>query len=231
VAKDTATSRTGEARIEAQIGYHFSHQDLLVRALTHRSHGNSHNESLEFLGDSVLSCAISTALYRRFSRLKEGELSRMRASVVRQDSLHQVALSISLPDAIRLGEGELKSGGAQRPSILADAVEAILGAVFLDGGYEAAEAVTQRTFGFLLDSLNPQAHGKDSKTLLQEVLQSRKLAVPKYSVVQTQGAAHCRVFDVECVIVELQLRTTGTGSTRRLAEQEAALHAFKKLSP
>ena len=155
----------------------------------------------------------------------------MRASVVRQDSLHQVALSISLPDAIRLGEGELKSGGAQRPSILADAVEAILGAVFLDGGYEAAEAVTQRTFGFLLDSLNPQAHGKDSKTLLQEALQSRKLAVPKYSVVQTQGAAHCRVFDVECVIVELQLRTTGTGSTRRLAEQEAALHAFKKLSP
>ena len=215
--------------LQERIGYKFSSSELLVQALTHRSHGNSHNERLEFLGDSVLSCAVSAALYRRFSRLTEGELSRMRASLVRQDSLHQVALSLSLTDAIRLGEGELKSGGLQRPSILADTVEAILGAVFLDGGYVAAEAVTLRIFGFLLDSLNPKAHGKDAKTLLQEALQSKRIAVPQYAVVSTQGAAHSRVFEVECIIAELQLRTTGSGSTRRFAEQEAALQAYKKL--
>jgi len=230
VAKDIATDKAGHAWLEARIGYKFSRPELLAQALTHRSHGNTHNERLEFLGDSVLSCAVSAALYRRFSRLKEGELSRMRASLVRQDSLHQVALSISLSEALRLGEGELKSGGLQRPSILADAVEAILGAVFLDGGYDAAEAVTTRTFGFLLESLNPKAHGKDSKTLLQEVLQAKKLPVPTYSVVSTEGAAHSRIFSVECVVADLQLRTTGVGPTRRLAEQEAALRAFKKLS-
>jgi ribonuclease-3 len=216
-------------RLEQRLEYRFVTPALLIQALTHRSCGVPNNERLEFLGDSVLNCAVSAALHSRFPGLKEGELSRLRANLVCQDALCDVARSLSLQEFIRLGEGELKSGGMQRPSILADTVEAILGAVFLDGGYAEAEAVTLRIFAPLFEAVDPKAHGKDAKTLLQEVLQSRRIAVPTYTVVATRGADHSREFDVECTVPQIDLSTTGTGLTRRAAEQEAAHQAYKKL--
>ena len=216
-------------QLQARLGYRFSRPELLVQALTHRSHSNPHNERLEFLGDSVLNCVIASEIYRRYSRLKEGELSRLRANLVRQDALHQVAQGLALGQFLRLGGGEQRTGGSARPSILADSVEAILGAVFLDGGFGAAQAVTLNIFGVLLDDLNPKSQGKDPKTLLQEVLQSKRIPLPKYAVVSTQGAAHDQRFEVECVIPDLALRSTGSGATRRVAEQEAAMRAFEML--
>jgi ribonuclease-3 len=217
------------APLEVRLGYSFSRPELLDQALTHRSYGSSHNERLEFLGDGVLNCAVAAVLYGRFAGLSEGELSRLRASLVRQDSLHKVAKLLALADWLNLGEGERKSGGLQRPSILADAVEGIIGAVFLDGGYEAAESVILRIFQPLIERLDPKSPRKDSKTTLQEVLQARKIDLPKYAVVACRGAAHSRVFEVECVISELGIRTTGSGATRRLAEQDAAVRAFAVL--
>jgi len=216
-------------QLERRLEYKFVSPTLLVQALTHRSCGVPNNERLEFLGDSVLNCAVSAVLYGRYPRLKEGELSRLRASLVRQDALCEVARALSLKDFIRLGEGELKSGGLQRPSILADAVEAVVGAIFLDGGYAAAEAATLRMLSPLFESVDPKAHGKDAKTLLQEFLQSRRIPVPTYSVVATRGSAHSRQFDVACEVPQLELTTIGSGSTRRAAEQEAASLAYKQL--
>ena len=200
-------------RIQQRIGYRFQQPDLLAQALTHRSHSTSHNERLEFLGDSVLGCAMADELYRRFNRLEEGVLTRLRASLVRQESLHQVAQILELGDCLRLGEGELKSGAYTRPSILADALEAIFGAVFLDGGYE----------------LDPKAPAKDPKTRLQEWLQSRRVALPTYAITATQGAAHNQSFEVECSIPELSVRATGSGATRRAAEQAAAQGVYELL--
>jgi ribonuclease-3 len=216
-------------QLQARLGHSFSRPELLVQALTHRSHSNSHNERLEFLGDSVLNCVIASELYRRFPRLKEGELSRLRANLVRQDALHQVAQSLALGGMLRLGEGEQRSGGSARPSILADTVEALLGAVFLDGGYNAARAATLRIFDTLLDAVDPKSQGKDPKTLLQEVLQSKRIPLPKYTVLATQGAAHDQRFEVECAVPELELRSTGSGATRRVAEQEAAMRVYELL--
>lgn len=229
MAKESLAGLTNRELIHSRIGYSFSRPELLAQALTHRSHGNPHNERLEFLGDGVLNCVIAAELYRRFTRLKEGELSRLRANLVRQESLHQIAQAVGLGGWLRLGEGELKSGGLQRPSILADAVEGVLGAAFLDGGYGAAERVVLKVFGPMLDELDLKSPRKDAKTLLQETLQSRRIALPQYGVVSTQGAAHSRSFEVECVIPELSLRTTGSGSTRRVAEQEAALRAYETI--
>jgi ribonuclease III len=215
--------------LERRIGYSFARPDLLAQALTHRSWGAAHNERLEFLGDGVLNCVVAAELYERFGTLKEGELSRLRANLVRQDTLHQLAQGLLLGEHLRLGEGEVKTGGAARPSILADAFEALVGAVFLDGGFEAAREVTRRLYSALLADLDPRDPAKDPKTLLQELLQARKLALPQYSVVATQGAAHSQQFEVECVIAELSLRTRGNGSSRRIAEQEAARRAFEQL--
>jgi ribonuclease III len=215
--------------LERRIGYSFAQPDLLAQALTHRSYGSVHNERLEFLGDGVLNCVVAAELYERFGALKEGELSRLRANLVRQNTLHQLAQELLLGEQLRLGEGEVKTGGAARPSILADAFEALVGAVFLDGGFEAAREVTRRLYSALLADLDPRDPGKDPKTLLQELLQARKLALPQYSVVATQGAAHNQQFEVECVIAELSLRTKGNGSSRRIAEQEAARRAFEQL--
>jgi ribonuclease-3 len=216
-------------RLEERVGYGFSRPELLERALTHRSHGTPHNERLEFLGDSVLNCVIAADLYERFGELPEGDLSRLRARLVRQEALHEIAQGLGLGEQLRLGEGELKSGGSTRPSILADAFEALIGAIFLDGGFASAGEAVKRVYRPLLAGLDPRDLGKDPKTLLQELLQARRVALPQYAVLATRGAAHNQNFEVECVIPGLSVRTTGSGSNRRAAEQEAALRAFEQI--
>ena len=216
-------------RLEESVGYGFSRPELLEQALTHRSHGTPHNERLEFLGDSVLNCVIAAELYERFGDLPEGDLSRLRARLVRQEALHEMAQGLGLGEYLRLGEGELKSGGSTRPSILADAFEALIGAIFLDGGFVSAADAVKRVYRPLLAGLDPQDLGKDPKTLLQELLQARRIALPQYAVLATRGAAHSQNFEVECVIPALSVRTTGSGSNRRAAEQEAALRAFEQI--
>lgn len=209
------------------LGYQFSDPVLLRRALTHRSHGFPHNERLEFLGDSVVNCIIALELYSRFPDLAEGELSRLRANLVNQQSLATVADRIQLGEHILLGDGEARSGGAGRPSILADAVEAVIGAAFIDGGFEAARKVASALFGDSLARIDPHASGKDPKTLLQEYLQGRHIALPRYSVIATHGEAHAQHFEVECVIAALDIRSVGEGSSRRGAEQQAARLAYE----
>lgn len=218
-----------QARLEEAIGHRFSRPELLRQALTHRSYGSPHNERLEFLGDSVLNCIAATLLYERYPALKEGELSRLRANLVRQESLAQLAQSLSLGDYLHLGEGELKSGGFRRPSILADGLEAIFGAVYLDAGFAAAQAVIERLYNPLLEQVDPKASGKDAKTALQELLQGRKLPLPQYSLVATRGEAHAQEFEVECMIPALGIRSTGTGASRRIAEQVAACEAMNRM--
>ncbi|MEK7842870.1 MAG: ribonuclease III, partial [Pseudomonadota bacterium] len=197
--------------------------------LTHRSHSSPHNERLEFLGDSVLNCAVAGLIFRHFPNLPEGELSRLRASLVNQQALFELAQALDLGEQIRLGEGELKSGGHRRPSILADTLEAVLGAIYLDGGFAQAEKVVATLFMPLLQQLNPQTIDKDPKTLLQEYLQSRKLGLPQYSVVTTSGEAHQQQFLVECIITKLNIRTIGEGASRRSAEQGAAKQAYEQV--
>lgn len=209
------------------IGYRFNNIDLLRRALTHRSHGAAHNERLEYLGDSVLNCAIALELYQKFPQLTEGELSRLRASLVNQQSLSAVARQFGFGERILLGEGELRSGGFRRPSILADAVEAVVGAAFLDGGFDTALNVVRALFADPLATVDPRTTGKDPKTLLQEYLQSRRIALPRYAVVATRGEAHQHVFQVECVIPDLNIRSLGEGNSRRSAEQSAARQAYE----
>lgn len=212
---------------DPSIGHRFSDPELLRRALTHRSYSASHNERLEYLGDSVVNCIVALELYHKFPDLPEGELSRLRANLVNQQSLAAVAQRFSLGERLRLGEGELRSGGARRPSMLADAVEAVVGAAFLDGGFEAARKVVRFLLGSAIDAIDPAASGKDPKTLLQEYLQARKLALPQYAVIATRGGAHEQQFQVECVIAELRIRSLGEGASRRSAEQEAARHAYE----
>lgn len=212
--------------LQRKLGYTFAQAPLLQHALTHRSHSAPHNERIEFLGDSVLNCCVAEELYRRFGDLREGELSRLRANLVRQETLAELAQELELGTYLHLGEGELKSGGFRRPSILADGLEALFGAVFLDGGFAAAQGVIRGLYAQLLERLDPQTLGKDPKTLLQELLQARKIPLPQYAVVATQGAAHSQLFEVECQIPQLAIRTTGFGASRRIAEQEAAERAF-----
>jgi ribonuclease-3 len=210
-----------------RIDYRFTDLELLRRALTHRSYSATHYERLEFLGDSVVNCVVALELFNRFSRLAEGDLSRLRANIVNQSSLAGAAQQFGFGELLRLGEGELKSGGARRPSILADAVEAVIGAAFLDGGFEAAHQVVRAVLGGVLDTIDPSTSGKDPKTLLQEYLQGRKLALPQYTVVATHGEAHEQQFQVECAIPELGIRSLGEGASRRSAEQEAARQAYE----
>lgn len=208
--------------LERRLGYRFRQSGLLVRALTHRSFGADHNERLEFLGDSVLSLAIAGLLYERFGASDEGDLSRVRANLVKQDSLHRVALTLDLPSFVRLGEGEARSGGARRPSILADALEAVIGALFLDGGFEPAQTLVRRLFQPMLDQPDLQSRAKDAKTELQEWLQARRLAVPSYTITATRGSAHQQLFVVSCSVPALGLSESGEGPSRRAAEQIAA---------
>ena len=207
-------------------GYSFSNAGLLRQALTHRSFGAAHNERLEFLGDGVLNCAVAAVLYERFPQLAEGELSRLRASLVNQQSLVEIARQIDIGQHLLLGEGEVRSGGAERPSILADALEAVIGGVFLDGGFDAARTLVLRLFDQPLQSADPHAVGKDAKTQLQEFLQARHIPLPQYSVIATGGEAHAQNFRVECAVPELNIRTEGEGSSRRSAEQVAARRAY-----
>jgi len=202
--------------------HRFSDPQLLVRALTHRSFSADHNERLEFLGDSVLNLAVAALLYERLDALPEGDLSRVRANLVRQETLHQLAVGLGLPDVIRLGEGEARSGGNRRPSILADALEALIGAVHLDAGYAAAEALVRRLFADVQINPTMAAAAKDPKTELQEWLQGRHMQLPVYRVAATLGAAHKQTFDVECEIPELGATERGIGASRRAGEQAAA---------
>ncbi|MCB1892956.1 MAG: ribonuclease III [Rhodocyclaceae bacterium] len=213
---------------ERAIGYAFNSRDLLRQALTHRSYGAIHNERLEFLGDSILNCVIAQALYERFLEVREGDLSRLRANLVRQETLAAIAKRLGLGEQLRLGEGELKSGGFRRPSILADGLEALFGAVFIDGGFERARETVLRLFDPYLSNLDPQHSGKDAKTSLQEFLQGRRLALPQYQLSATRGEAHAQEFEVECLIPELGISTTGCGPSRRAAEQEAAKRALEQ---
>lgn len=215
------------SELESRLGHKFSAPRLLTQALTHRSHSVVHNERLEFLGDSVLNCAVAHLLHERYTKLDEGDLSRLRSNLVKQQTLYEVAQRVELAPHLRLGEGELKSGGFRRPSILADTLEALFGAVFLDGGFQAARAVIAKLYHPILETVDPQTLGKDAKTLLQEYLQGRKIALPTYNVVATHGAAHNQEFEVECVIPKLDIRVTGAGASRRSAEQQAAKKALE----
>lgn len=216
-------------RLVRHLDYEFNTPALFKQALTHRSYGSPNNERLEFLGDSILNCVIANKLYQEFPKLSEGDLSRMRAHLVNQQMLFEIAESFNLGDYILLGEGELKSGGFRRPSILADALEAIFGAVFLDSGFDSAAQVIGKLYTPLLKNLDLKSMGKDPKTLLQECLQGRKIALPQYAVIAIRGEAHEQYFEVECVIPELKIRSHGEGPSRRSAEQLAAKQAFELL--
>lgn len=208
--------------LQSRLGHRFADARLLSRALTHRSFGADHNERLEFLGDAVLNLAVSTLLYERFQGSDEGDLTRVRAHLVREESLHRVALQLGLPEVLRLSEGEARGGGAQRPSILADAMEALIGATYLDGGFEPALELVRQLFGELIASTEAESWRKDAKTELQEWLQARRLPVPSYRIRATRGQAHAQTFEVECEVPTLNLTHAGEGRSRRLAEQEAA---------
>ncbi|EMH4384776.1 ribonuclease III, partial [Burkholderia multivorans] len=217
------------SQLESRLRYEFRNAELLRQALTHRSHSATHNERLEFLGDSVLNCAVAALLFQRFGKLDEGDLSRVRANLVKQQSLYEIAQALNISEGLRLGEGELRSGGFRRPSILADAFEAIIGAVFLDGGFEAAQGVIKRLYVPILDHIDPRTLGKDAKTLLQEYLQGHKIALPTYTVVATHGAAHNQQFEVECTVPKLDVKVSGSGASRRAAEQAAAKKALDEV--
>jgi len=216
--------------LQQRLGHRFAQPELLTRALTHRSFGADHNERLEFLGDAVLSLAVSALLFERFAGSDEGDLTRIRAHLVREDSLHKLALGLDLPLVLRMSDGEAKGGGAQRPSILADAMEALIGATFVDAGYAAAQGLVAR----LLSEVITQASGsenwaKDAKTALQEWLQARRLAVPGYRISETRGQAHAQTFEVECSVPSLSLVKKGEGRSRRAAEQDAARRMLDEL--
>jgi ribonuclease III len=218
--------------LQERLGYTFQKPDLLMQALTHRSHSKKNNERLEFLGDSVLNCTVAEMLYERYGDLDEGDLSRVRANLVKQQALYEIAQALQLSDCLRLGEGELKSGGFKRPSILADSFEAIVGAIFLDSGFEASKKVLRKWYSQILEHVDPRTLGKDDKTLLQEYLQGHQLPLPIYTVVATTGVAHNQQFEVECSIPSLKVTLNGKGASRRAAEQAAAklsLEASQKI--
>jgi ribonuclease-3 len=208
--------------LQDRLKHRFAQPQLLELALTHRSFSSQHNERLEFLGDSVLNLAVSRMLYTALRDQPEGDLSRVRANLVKQDTLHRLAVDLGLSGLIRLGEGEMRSGGQKRPSILADALEAIIGAVLMDAGYQAAESLVLRLFEKVAISPTMTAAAKDPKTELQEWLQARRMQLPIYRVAGTTGAAHQQTFDVECEIAELKQAQRGIGNSRRSGEQAAA---------
>lgn len=215
--------------LETRISYRFSQPNLLAQALTHRSFSATNNERLEFLGDSVLNFIIAHQLFNLFTGLPEGDLSRLRAKLVKEASLAEIAIDLHLGDYLKLGEGELKSAGWRRPSILADALEAIVGAVYLDGGFVAAEQVVTLLYANKLTTIDPQVIDKDAKSQLQEYLQSKKMALPDYQVIAIEGKAHAQSFTVQCQIPKLNLTTVGLGTSRRIAEQQAAKLAMEKI--
>lgn len=218
------------ARLESRLGYVFSDRTQLELALTHRSCGSRNNERLEFLGDSIVNFVIAEALFERFPEAREGQLSRLRARMVKGATLAEIGREFQLGDCLRLGSGELKSGGYRRDSILADAVEAIIGAIYLDAGMEVCRERIRCWFTERLAGLTTgDQQNKDPKTRLQEFLQARQKALPKYSVISIEGDAHDQVFSVCCELESLNIKSEGEGSSRRGAEQQAARHALEKL--
>jgi ribonuclease-3 len=215
--------------LQARLGHRYADAALLERALTHRSFGAGHNERLEFLGDAVLTAAVSGLLFRHFDRSDEGDLTRVRAHLVREDALHRIALQLDLPALVRLSEGEARSGGAQRPSILADTLEALIGAAYLDGGFEVARGLVERLFAPLVESTAAEAWTKDAKTELQEWLQARREPVPQYRIEAAEGPAHEQTFTVSCAVAGRSLLARGSGRSRRAAEQQAAQAALAQL--
>ncbi len=213
--------------LQKKLGHQFANPALLQQALTHRSHSMTHNERLEFLGDSILNCVVASLLFESFANIDEGDLSRVRANLVKQQSLFEIAQKLELSQFLRLGEGELKSGGFRRPSILADTLEALFGAVFLDAGFDAAKLVIKSLYMPILETVDPLTLGKDAKTLLQEFLQAKKIALPQYNVVATHGAAHNQEFEIECLVPKLEIQVFGTGGSRRAGEQAAAKIALE----
>lgn len=218
-----------EAALEEALGYHFRDARLLQRALTHRSFSAEHNERLEFVGDAVLGLSVAGLLFRALGHSAEGDLSRLRSQLVREESLHRLAETLPLPELLRVGSGEARAGGRHRASILADAMEAVLGAIYLDGGFDAADAVIRRLFADVPITPALAAHAKDAKTALQEWLQARKLSLPEYAVADVQGAEHRQTFVVTCDVPARRARTQGSGSSRRAAEQQAAAHMLERL--
>ncbi|MCP4391751.1 MAG: ribonuclease III [Gammaproteobacteria bacterium] len=217
-------------KFNALTGYHFKQQDLLQQALTHRSYSRSNNnERLEFLGDSILNLSISSSIYHRFADADEGDLSRIRASLVKESTLAEVAREIDLGDYINLGGGELKSGGYRRASILSDALEAVIGAIYLDSDYQQAEKAVLHLFQGQLDGITAGDSLKDPKTRLQEYLQARQQGLPVYEVENTTGKSHSQLFTVSCNIDDAELQTQGTGTSRKKAEQQAAQNLLRRL--
>lgn len=216
-------------RLQSRLGYQFSNSALLEKALTHRSVGSLNNERLEFLGDSILGFVVAEALYHQFNTVAEGQLSRMRSQLVKGDTLAEIAREFELGDCLNLGEGELKSGGFRRASILADAVEAIIGAIYLDSDLDTCKACVKSWLGERLTTIEPATTTKDNKTLLQEYLQGKRLPLPEYAVVETKGPLHDQVFVVHCKVQPLNQPIVGEGSNRRKAEQQAAAFAMELL--
>ena len=218
-------------RLQAALGYEFSQPELLRQALTHRGYGAANHERLEFLGDSVLNCVIAGNLYRRFPLLKEGQLHLLRVGLVRQTALADIARGLGLGEFLLLDKNALMSGSAKSPAVLSDALEAILGAIFLDGGFDRADQVISRLYAAAIARIDPGDVDKDAKTALQEILHQRRQPGPVYGLVATRGEDHAKEFDVECVLAGLAIRTLGTGRSRRLAEQQAAQRAMAALKP
>jgi ribonuclease-3 len=217
------------ADLSTVLGYRFADPGLLQAALTHRSAGVPHNERLEYLGDALLNAVVAVEIFRRFPNAAEGELSRLRANLVREDTLANIARDIRLGEHLQLGPGELKSGGARRASILADTLEALVGAIYLDGGFSACDQVVLRLFQERWSDSRLITALKDPKTRLQERLQSQRLPLPDYQLLEVQGQAHAQSFTVQCSIPGLEQSVTGVGSSRRKAEQEAAAKALALL--
>ncbi len=217
-------------RIAGRLGYSFKNLGLLAQALTHRSFSANNNERLEFLGDGALNFIIANQLFNRFNKLPEGDLSRLRAQLVKESTLCEIAQNLNVGESLKLGDGELKSAGWRRPSILADALEAIVGAVYIDGGYEAAETLVLKLFQDKLTDIDPKIIDKDAKSQLQEFLQSKKMDLPDYNVVLIEGEAHAQTFKVACEIKVLDIKTVGEGTSRRIAEQRAAQLALEKIN-
>ena len=220
---------TETALLAQKLGYEFGDESLVDAALTHRSAGSGHNERLEFLGDALLDLVISAALYERAPDANEGDLSRLRASLVRRDALADIAAGLDLGRFVRLGAGELRTGGARRRSILADTLEALLGAIFLDGGYERARRCVLALYDARLNDLPDPRALRDPKTRLQELLQARGLERPAYEVVAVEGAPHDQQFEVRCDVAQLEVQGQGTGSSRRRAEQRAAAAVLERI--
>ena len=217
-------------RLQKQLGYEFKQPALLKQALTHRSYASNNNERLEFLGDGVLNFIVAHQLYQRFQKLPEGDLSRLRAQLVKEATLFEIALTLKIGELLNLGEGELKSAGWRRPSILSDALEAIIGATYLDSGFDAVETLVCKLYEERLKNIDPKSIDKDAKSKLQEYLQSKKMDLADYSIISTEGEAHAQTFKVSCIINKLKITTLGEGTSRRNAEQQAAELALEKIS-